>query len=126
MLLIHRRGMVVKIQQSGVVRVESLGGDVSTMDMFLFWVLQEMARLLPWVVKRVRGGLSGDFQVSEVFKSLIRPWSPMPWSSSTATPQVEAHLEAWGQSSSEPIFQVDVMPFAEFSRVFLYSFNGQK
>lgn len=30
MLLIHRRGGGVKTQQSGVVRVESLGGDVST------------------------------------------------------------------------------------------------
>lgn len=30
MLLIHRKGMVVKTQQSGVVRVESLGGDAST------------------------------------------------------------------------------------------------
>lgn len=74
-----------------------------------------------------REGLSGDSQVSQVFKSLIRLWSPTPWSSSTATPQVEAPLEAWGPSSSEPIFQVAVMPFAEkFSSVFLYSVNGQK
>lgn len=40
LLLIHREGMVVKIQQSGVVRVESLLGGVSITDMLVFRFLQ--------------------------------------------------------------------------------------